>query len=254
MVFERRWAEVPLQSVLSNGDSSGFLAVADPAQFIVKQLVTLKSNSLSTPKEFEVKRVISTGIYLGLLKTPIDKYADLTGYTTAANTQIHAKEQERNSIRPEFVTRAVYQEEPAVALRTLAVDALGNKYSAENPIPVQLSDGSINIGTVNAELEVQLNHKDGDPDTGDIHDSIRIGDGTNEVTTTPSIGNAIVGIDTVQKNSIFTKPYTQLTVLTKNDDGDPLTVRTRYNGTNVQLATITYDSNGDFEDVQVSDL
>lgn len=68
-------------------------------------------------------------------------------------------------------------EDDADAKRVLIVDELGNFNSPENPLFVQLSDGSVNIGTVNAELEVQLSHIDNDPDAGDVADSVRIGDG-----------------------------------------------------------------------------
>lgn len=60
-------------------------------------------------------------------------------------------------------------------------DSLGNAISTANPLPVVLTDGSINIGTINANLEVALTAKDNDPKPGDVHDSIRIGDGTNEM-------------------------------------------------------------------------
>ena len=73
--------------------------------------------------------------------------------------------------------------------------ATGLPNSAENPIYTQLTDGSINIGTVNGELEVALSHKDNDPDIGDVHDSVRIGDGTEElaINSDGSINVAITG-------------------------------------------------------------
>ena len=60
-------------------------------------------------------------------------------------------------------------------------DESGNAFTLANPLPVELSDGSISIGTVNAEVEVQLSHQDNVPDAGDVADSVRIGDGTNEL-------------------------------------------------------------------------
>ncbi len=74
------------------------------------------------------------------------------------------------------------------AKRVTWVDKDGNPglgTTPSNPIHAQLSDGSINIGTVNAELEVQLSHIDDDPDSGDVHDSVRIGDGTTEAKIDP---------------------------------------------------------------------
>lgn len=126
--------------------------------------------------------------------------------------------------------------------------------SPDKPLHVQLSDGSINVGTVNAELEVQLSHKDNDPDNGDVHDSVRLGDGQLEVTMTPSQDLSKVGLNTINLASVFTKPYNRVRVATKNDDGDPTQIITSYAGVDVQSAAILYDSDGDFQDLEVTDL
>jgi hypothetical protein len=61
----------------------------------------------------------------------------------------------------------------------------GTEISVDNPLEVRLSDGSINIGSVNAELEVALSHMDNTPDAGDVADSVRIGDGVTELAIDP---------------------------------------------------------------------
>lgn len=76
-------------------------------------------------------------------------------------------------------------QDSADAKRVTLVNLDGTENSPDNPLYVQLSDGSINIGTVNAELEVQLSHKNNDPDLGDIADSVRIGDGVEELAINP---------------------------------------------------------------------
>lgn len=75
------------------------------------------------------------------------------------------------------------------------LDENGDAYSPTNPLAVQLSDGSVNIGTVNAEVEVQLSHIDNSPDAGDVADSVRIGDGveTLEVNADGSINMRVTG-------------------------------------------------------------
>lgn len=73
----------------------------------------------------------------------------------------------------------------ADARRVKIVGNSGEENGPDNPVHVQLSDGSINVGTVNAELEVQLSHLDNDPNSGDIHDSVRIGDGENLLAINP---------------------------------------------------------------------
>jgi len=56
------------------------------------------------------------------------------------------------------------------------------------------------------------------------------------------------------QNKLFTKAYNKLSVLSKNDDGNPLQVESFLNGTPIQLANIQYDADGDFLEVEVSDL
>lgn len=60
-------------------------------------------------------------------------------------------------------------------IRVMPSGADGLPNAPDNPIYVQLSDGSINIGTVNANIEVQLSDQSPDPDV------VRIGNGTNQL-------------------------------------------------------------------------
>lgn len=181
-MLEKRFASVPPQAFTANGTDRGVITVADTRLFKVKQEVILMASALPNLDTIEVKKVISpTQLMVGPRNPDIRAYTDVSLYTTAALSFIFSNEQKRPSIPMEEFWRAVYEEEPTVALRTMLVDKYGNDYRTENPLPVQLTDGSINIGTVNAELEVQLSHLDDDPNSGDVHDSVRIGDGKDEL-------------------------------------------------------------------------
>jgi hypothetical protein len=122
---------------------------------------------------------------VGPISSPIEAFSNISSYTVAGGAMVYLPEQRRTSIPWEEQERATYEEEPTVARRTFLVDELGDGYRKDNPLPVQLSDGSINIGTVNAELEVFLTHLDNYPNLGEIHDSVRIGDGTEEIAVNP---------------------------------------------------------------------
>lgn len=61
-------------------------------------------------------------------------------------------------------------------------------------------------------------------------------------------------LETVTKNSVFSKQFNKLEVLSKDDDGNPLEIKTSYNGVGVQLATIEYDLDGDLVSVETEDL
>lgn len=91
----------------------------------------------------------------------------------------------KNQIKSRNTIEQREHEDDAAARRIVNVDKDGNFISETNPLFVRLSDGSISIGTVNAELEVQLSHKDNTPDPGDVADSVRIGDGVDELAIEP---------------------------------------------------------------------
>lgn len=186
MAIEKKWPAVPPQLFTSNGGVYGEVQVASTKGFKVKQSAVISAvgqNNLAV----QVKRVLSPTILLvGPIKAIQGKQGlqgreDLTNYTVAAGAFIYAEEQDKATLKPEDIFQAVYDQEPTVAIRSVMVDQFGDYYQTTNPLPVKLSDGSINIGTVNAELEVELTHKDNFPDLGDIADSVRVGDGVDEL-------------------------------------------------------------------------
>ena len=185
MALEKNLFAIAPRLFTANGEVAGKVTVPNACDFKVKQKVKVSGTALPQ-LDLEVKRVISdTEMFLGPQSPPISDRSDLSAYTTAASPFVYAIEQKRPSIPFEESTRAVYEEEPTVAWRNILVDKCGDFYSPENPFPVQLSDGSINIGTVNAELEVQLSHEDNVPDAGDVADSVQVGDGTEILLINP---------------------------------------------------------------------
>ena len=87
-------------------------------------------------------------------------------------------------------------------------------------------------------LEIVIDH---------ASDSIRIGDGTNLVTTTQA--GAKVGLDTVQLNDLIPSAFDDVEVTAKNADGCPTTIVYRNNAAVVATLTVTYDVDGDLERV-----
>jgi hypothetical protein len=177
MAYERKWLRVEAQSFVANGGDDGSIILASTSGFKVKQKV--KITAVGKPSILlEVKRVLSpTTLLVGPLSTGINTRTNLIEYTTDKFPAISAEEQEKNSITREDREAAIYEQEPTVAKRVVLVDEWGSFYQTANPLPVQLTDGSINISTLNAQLEVQLTHRDNYPKLGDEHDSVRLGDG-----------------------------------------------------------------------------
>lgn len=205
MAIEKKWASVPPRLLTANGGTIGQLQIADTRGFKVKQIIVLNAVSLP-PKQLQVKRVISdTLMFVGEPDKPIHNYAvDLSAYTTALSAYVYAEEQDKSLLKPDDMFQATYDQEPTVAWRSVLVDQLGRYYETANPVPVRLTDGSINIETLNAQLEVFLTHLDNFPKAGDIHDSIRVGDGVEELGINPD-----QSINVNQVNTLSYQPVIQ---------------------------------------------
>lgn len=91
----------------------------------------------------------------------------------------------KNQVRTRNAIEQHEHEDNADARRVTVVDRDGIFNDAQHPLFVRLSDGSISIETVNANVSVQLTSKDNDPNPGDIHDSVRIGDQNYELKINP---------------------------------------------------------------------
>lgn len=182
MAIERKWLPVTAVGITSPGTSDGKITVTSALGFKVKMIVLI--DGAPGPQRLQVKRVSGAqSLELGPVGGSLESRSDLSGYN--APDTIMAFMQTRSDIPLQEATRATYEEEPTVAWRTVQVDPFGRFYTVDNPLPVQLSDGSINIETLNANLSVQLTHRDNYPSPGDVADSIRVGDGLHILDINP---------------------------------------------------------------------
>lgn len=202
-ISERLYYDKQPIAFTADGTDQGVVNIPSTYGFKVNQKVTLQSDVLQ-PRNYKVKKVISeTQLVLGSFEKPRSEDIDISDFLVTENAVIILYQQNRPSIDPVNIQGMVFEEEPTVALRNHLVDWLGRSYDASNPVPVQLSDGSIDIGTVNAELEVQLSHQNNVQDPGDIADSVQIGDGVEILQVNPdgSINvNIVLAGNGVSKN------------------------------------------------------
>lgn len=147
-MIEKRYLEVPPQALTANGNSDGLIQVADATLYKVKQEVRVFSNTVS-PIVYEVKRISSaTQLHVGLKSLPISKYSNTSLFLVADSAMISAPDQERPTISNYDSMRAVYDEEPTVALRSILVDKLGNRIDASNPLP---TSATLDVGDISIE-------------------------------------------------------------------------------------------------------
>lgn len=175
-MLEKRFPAVVPQSFTADGSPNGVVTIADTRLFKVKQHVKIAGTSLPTLSSIEVKEVLSiTQMVVGPVSGSILTTTDVSQYTLAASSYIYCPDaQKRPNITADDFERAVYEEEPVVAKRVILVDDLGDKYNQNNPLPVAF-DGTVSIGNV------RITADDNDPMAGDIHSSVRVSNGTNDL-------------------------------------------------------------------------
>lgn len=174
-MVEKRLIAVPPQLFTSNGTANGVITVTDTRLFKVKQLIILKSNTASPSVDLEIKRIPNaTTIEIGPKSGNIDARSNLSAYLVADGASIFANEQFRPKVPSEEFNRAVYEEEPTVAIRSALVDRYGNKIDS-----VQDNHGVNRLavdGQFTAEVDVQVDvDVDGYYDAVDNPDPDNIG-------------------------------------------------------------------------------
>jgi hypothetical protein len=128
---------------IEDGKSNGIVKIEDASCFKVKMTVILTADGKDS-LQLEIKRVVDFNtLILGPTGQGIYTRSDLSGYTLNLSPSLKAPEQERKKIPDVDYERAVYEEEPTVAKRSVLVDKLGRSYSENNPFPIkQISDSA----------------------------------------------------------------------------------------------------------------
>lgn len=167
MALEKRWALVPVQLLIGNGTSNGVVPVADSKLFRVKQQILVKSNTQTT-KLLQVNRIQSpTEIEVGSMSETITHREDVSMFTVADGASVSAIEQVRPKIGVEDFARAVYDEEPAVAIRTVVVDPLGNRIDSVLGVDGKrrlATDANVSVTGISVDLDAVTPATRPDPD------------------------------------------------------------------------------------------
>ena len=176
LIDERKWPSLIFTPI---SIANHVITLADTRGLHPKQKITLLKAGIES-KEFEIKRILTrTTLHVGPIGTSIREYSDPIEFHGGT---FSLEEQERNKMGWEIVGRAVYEEAPAVALRTLLVDSYGDYIdSILGPDNRRRLCVDAAVTVVNPQFAVYITAKDDDPNPGDIHDSIRIGDGIDEM-------------------------------------------------------------------------
>lgn len=152
-MLEKRFYAVPPQLLTTDGSANGYVTISNACNIVkVKQVVSV-TDSLGNLRTYEVKRVDEPDrVYLGPIGKPLLCYDDLSTYTTANGAFLFADEQQRTKIAEQEIPRAVYQEEPTVAVRSILVDDCGDTIGPTNPLPVEgtltVSVGGLSTPTI----------------------------------------------------------------------------------------------------------
>jgi hypothetical protein len=144
---EKWWDAIAPRFFAANGGTtsagnSGLITLSSTIDYRVKQqVIVLATGQLSL--ELEVKQVDSeTTMWVGPPGN-INLRQDLTNYTTANSAQIFANTQPRPAIPEKDYQRAMFEEDPVNARRSILVDDFGDKYNSSNPFPVTSDNDGI---------------------------------------------------------------------------------------------------------------
>lgn len=149
-MFEKLWLAVPPTLFTADGGMQGQIQVTDTKGFRVKASVAIVCPSQPNLL-LQIKRVLSSTLMLvGPLGKSINDRSDLSSYTVLLGAYLYQDVQDRVTIAPADIVQAVYDQEPAVRIRTGLVDGYGNDIDNDNPLPVAF-DGTVSIGTVKVE-------------------------------------------------------------------------------------------------------
>ena len=138
MAIERAWDAIGPVAFIANGGADGTVTVSSVAGFKVKQSVVVSATTLPD-QILQVKKVISsTKLIVGPTTTSGNLMArqDMSAYGPSNLATIQAEEQKKSLLPITDIVQAVYEQEPTVAIRTVAVDSLGNHWGPNNPLPV----------------------------------------------------------------------------------------------------------------------
>lgn len=148
MAIEKRWAEIPTQPFIADGTENGIVTILNATGYYVKRRVAISAVGESDLR-LEVKRVISpTQIIVGPIGKNLQSTTNLTAYTVAKISTIHAVEDKRPEIPNVDYERAVYDEEPIVAKRVVNVDEFGRYWNYSNPFPVSIEESVNPVPTI----------------------------------------------------------------------------------------------------------
>jgi hypothetical protein len=135
-MIEGSWLAVAPQAFTANGTQYGLITLASTAGFYTRQIVTIQATALPD-LQVQVKRVNADGatMIVGPTDGNIGTWSNIALYTTAATSTVRAAEQRRAALAIDAISRAVFQEDPVVALRVVLVDGSGNVLGVEgNPL------------------------------------------------------------------------------------------------------------------------
>ena len=162
MASERFWAAI-LADFTGNGNNRGVIQVESSKGFKVKANVLLNYTGLLAPLNADIKSVPDEyTIEVGPPGSDMTVRTDLSAFTVALDAQILQPKQKRPPISMGDWTRAIYEEEPTVAVRVIPVDESGSliDFSVDGIVPQEFDKIVLNRD-INTEVIVAKFYESG---------------------------------------------------------------------------------------------
>lgn len=153
---EKRLRAISPRLFLTDGGVNGEISIASTRPFKVKQEIILTASGLPN-LELEIKSVDNpTQLFVGPRSGNITARTNISAYTVILGAAIFSNEQKRPSIPFEEVTRAVYDEEPTIANRSVLVDQDGEYIDTiEDGLGIRrlAVDTVLNVSNINVDVQ-----------------------------------------------------------------------------------------------------
>jgi hypothetical protein len=240
-----QWPALLLGSLTVSG--AGICTVTSTVGLKVGASIQFINGALS--HLFLVKAVLSDTTFLvydstqptGTIGDPLQTIVNPVAYSGGT---ANVPQQERGSKGDVAVLRSVFEEAPTTALRSVAVDAMGNYITASNPLPVA---AEVTVGPVTAVVALDAFTKVPPDNVEMVGTENGTTTGTKHVAKIDTLGN----LQVADVNKLVPKVYDYLGVTNTVINGLTLPATVLYKtggsgGTTVATLTLTYDGLGNF--------
>lgn len=139
MARQRVFPAIPATPLTADGNAQGVAPIGSTIPFKVGQKVKFTSNTITTPVLAQIQQIPDKmNLIVGPIGGSLTNTLDISAFTFADNAVVSADEQQKPGISIAHILRYLFDDEPAVRMRTGLMDVEGNEFDESNPFSVKV--------------------------------------------------------------------------------------------------------------------